>query len=182
MPSYYLDANVLLRWAEGQAADPKPEWAAAAERVSEIINGPGNTVVISEYTFVEFHDQVLRYRGNPMVEWDDDWVSAVQRSLMEWIEQGRISVQPPAARSIDVAVSYMSLARQAGFALSAHDAIHLHRVIDWAREIDERVTLVTGDKAFRRFIEAYPMTGNYIELEEINVTQDTVPGTPPAAD
>jgi hypothetical protein len=175
---YYLDASALVRWAEGQSDAPTPEQRAAASRVEEIIVSGEHTVAISELTFIEFHDSVLRYRSSPMREWTDAWVQAVQFRVMEWIESGSITVHPPAPRAIDVAVSYISMTRRAGRSLKAGDAIHLNRVIDWARENGEAVVLMTGDRGFERFLETFPAAARFVTLETVVVTQDEIPGTP----
>src|SRR5438105_4636107 len=142
-----------MRWAEGQAESPTNDQAVAAARVAEIISQRENTVAISELTFIEFHDQVLRYRAGGKVEWTDEWVNAVQTQLMEWIEVGMIAVQSSAPRAIDVAMTYISLARDAGRSLKAVDALHLDRVIEWAHDTGETVTFVTGDSAFSKFLD-----------------------------
>jgi hypothetical protein len=178
MGLHYLDANALLRWAEGQAISPTAEQAAASARVAEIIEDSENTVAISELTFIEFHDQVLRYRGGGKVEWTDEWVNAVQTQLMEWIESGRITVQPWPPRAIDVAMTYISMARDAARSLKAVDALHLDRVIEWAHDTGETVTFVTGDAAFAKFLDVVPAAGRFMVMEEIVVTQAPEPGTP----
>ena len=43
---------------------------------------------------LEFHDNLLRYRYRGQKEWTDEWLNRVQTKLMEWIETGRVSVQP----------------------------------------------------------------------------------------
>lgn len=178
MAPFYLDANALLRWAEGQSASPTADQLTAATRVEEIINDVNNAVVISELTFIEFHDQLLRYRASGKIEWTDAWVSSVQSHVMEWIEEGRISVQAFAPRSVDVAMSYISIAREAGRSLKAADAIHLDRAIEWAHDTDETVTVVTGDRSFSRFLDVIPAAARFITVEEIVVTQPPEPGTP----
>lgn len=178
MGLHYLDANALLRWAEGQAASPTDDQAAAAARVAEIIGDAQNTVAISELTFIEFHDQVLRYRARQAVEWTDEWMNSVQTQLMEWIEAGTITVQSSAPRAIDVAMTYISMARDAGRSLKAVDALHLDRVIEWAHDTGETVTLVTGDSAFSKFLEVAPAAARYITIEEVVVSQAPEPGTP----
>jgi hypothetical protein len=162
----------------GQRAATTADQASAAEKVSQIICDVEDTVVISELTFIEFHDQVLRYRATGKVEWTDTWVSSVQTKLMEWIEGGEILVQPSAPRSIDVAMSYISMARDSGRSLKAADAIHLDRVIEWAHDAEETVVLVTGDRAFSRFLEVIPAANRFVTVEEITVTQLPEPGTP----
>jgi hypothetical protein len=166
-----------MRWAEGQAASPTADQAAAAARVVEIINASENTVAISELTFIEFHDQALRYRASGKAEWTDEWVDGVQTQLMEWIESGLLTVQPQAPKTIDVAMSYISIARDAGRSLKAADAIHLDRVIEWAHDSDQTVTLVTGDRAFSNFLDVIPAATRFVVIEEIIVTQPSTPGT-----
>jgi hypothetical protein len=178
MALVYLDANALLRWAEGRSEQPTTDWTTASERVAEIVTEPSNTVAISELTFIEFHDQVLRYRARNQVEWTDDWVNSVQTQLMEWIEGGTITVQSSAPRAIDVAMTYISIARDAGRALKAADALHLDRVIEWAHDTGETVILVTGDAGFSKFLEVVPAAASFITIEEVVVTQAPEPGTP----
>jgi hypothetical protein len=146
--------------------------------VAEIIGDAENTVSISELTFIEFHDQVLRYRARQAVEWTGEWMNSVQTQLMEWIEAGTITVQSSAPRAIDVAMTYISMARDAGRSLKAADALHLDRVIEWAHDTTETVTLVTGDAAFSKFLEVVPAAARYITIEEVVVTQAPEPGTP----
>lgn len=177
MARFYLDANALMRFAEGQSLSPTNDQTVAADRVAAIISDPAHVVSISEMTFIEFHDQVLRYRASNKAEWTDEWVSDVQTHLMEWIESGRINVQPPAPKTIDVAMSYISMAREAGRSLKAADAVHLDRVIEWAHESGEIVTMVTGDGAFAKFLDVFPAAARFITIEEIVVTQEVQPGT-----
>jgi predicted nucleic acid-binding protein len=174
---FYLDANALMRWAEGQATSPTPEQTAAATRVAEIIDDNKNTVWISELTFIEFHDQVLRYRASAKLEWTDGWVTSVQTSLMRWIESGRVNVQPHTPKSIEVAMSYISMARELGRSLKAADAIHLDRAIEWAHDVRETVVLVTGDRAFANFLDVIPSATRFVTIEQIVVTQPPEPGT-----
>ena len=180
MPSpHYLDANALMRWAEGKCAAPTADQSAASARVEAFIVDADVTVSISEVTIIEFLDIVLRYRWSPNQEWDETWMFAVQTQFMEWIESAHITVHPPAPRAIDVAISYVSLARSVGIALKAMDAIHLSRALEWSHELGTTVTLVTGDRAFSRFLDAFPTAQQFIVLEEIVVTQPPEPGTPP---
>lgn len=177
MTRFYIDASGLMRWAEGQTASPTADQATAASRVEEIILDDDSTVQISEMTFVEFHDTVLRYRNSGRQEWTDEWLRRVQTQLMEWIESGRLAVRPPDPRALDVAMSYISMAREAGRSLKAGDAIHLNYAIEWAHEASEQVTLVTGDQGFERFIQVFPAASRFITLEMVVVTQEPMPGT-----
>jgi hypothetical protein len=96
---------------------------------------------------------------------------------MAWVEDGDIAVVRSTPRAIEIAISYISLAREAGISLKAIDAIHLHHAIEWAHETGDVVAVATGDAAFARFSRFFPATGTFIAIEEINVTQPPVPGT-----
>jgi hypothetical protein len=177
MGNFYLDSNALVRWAEGLADGATAEQQVASARIAELVTDDASEVAMSEYTFIEFHDRVLRYQAMQKVEYDAPWVDRVQTAFMELLETGRIQVLPPAPRAIDVAMSYISTARDAGVALKAVDALHLHAAIDWAHDTKTQVTVVTGDRAFSRFLAFAPAAGRFLSIEEVNVTQAVEPGT-----
>jgi hypothetical protein len=174
VPLYYLDANPLMRWAEGQAETATGDQLAAAARVEAIINDGGSKALLSEYTFLEFYDNILKYQAVDASTWSAEWVRTVQLQLMSWIGAGRLEVLPPALRAVDVATSYISLARKNERALRAMDAVHFGLAIETARESKTQVVLVTADKAFERFLEIVPAARTFITIEEISVTQAPV--------
>lgn len=64
----------------------------------------------------------------------------------------------------------MTVAQNEGRALNAWDAAHLCRAMEWAREVGESVTLLTGNRAFENFLDLFPVVAQFVELEKIVVT------------
>jgi predicted nucleic acid-binding protein len=170
MSQHYFDANPLMRWAEAQAASASERSTTASQRVEELL-AAGATVAISEITLIEFHDNVCAYRrNNKPGDHDDEWLQKTQTEVMNWIADGRLSVLAPVFHMVETAMSYITLAQSRGQALRAWDAVHLCRATEWAHETGGKVTIVTGDADFGKFLGLFPKLGDFVAIETIGTS------------
>ncbi len=119
---------------------------------------------------MEFHSNLCGHRRNNVhSDHDDAWFDDVRYILMGWIANGRLEVLAEESRTIETAMSYISLAQEEGKRLKAWDAVHLCRATQWARDIGERVTVVTGDGDFEAFLSLFPTFREFVEVETVGV-------------
>lgn len=169
MALYYFDTNPLMRWAEAQSQWADSRNRTAAQRVEELVQGQ-EQLAMSEVTLIEYHDRICRHkRDSKLSEYDAAWLGSVQAGVMQWVAAGRLTILEPTPRMFETAMFYISLAQTQERSLKAWDAAHLCRAMEWAREAEERVTILTGDGDLRALLDLFPKFRDYVDIEPIGI-------------
>lgn len=165
---YYLDANSLLDWAEGQGASPIPRLAKIAQKVESIIENSGVATAISWVTLVEYNSNVfhfVRSQRHDRVPLDGHWAALVQDRVWAWLSAGQLEMLPSYPKAIERGLTLVREAtRDFNTRLHAWDAVHVIHAVSWARLVDQKVTIVTSDSDFTNFLQVFPEFGEHVLL------------------
>ena len=161
----YLEANALCYWATAAADPPDPRDYRIGTRVFDIIEDQANRIAISELCLAEFQNTLCNMERGEQPQFSAQWADRSFNNLMERIATGRIEVLATPPRLLeDVMVLIRWVTRYHRRNFRAWDAGHLRSAYAWARELNQRVTLVTNDSDFKKLYEVYPGHSEYVEL------------------
>lgn len=139
---------------------------AIARQVNRIIMKNDCINAISEITISEYQSNLFDWvRDDSKPDFDLGKADDCSNQLMRWIDEGRIEVlgQPP--KLIEKALAYVrTAAAEKACSFRAWDAVHLFQACDWAKTIGAVVNIITNDRAFYRYINAFPEFSAHVRL------------------
>ena len=129
------------------------------------MNDSANRVAISELCLAEFQNTVCTMERGTGSQFSAQWADLSINSLMERIAAGSVEVLATPPRLLeDVMAIVRWVTRDHGRSFKAWDAGHLRCACVWARDLDQRVTLVTNDSDFKKLYKVYPEYSKYVNL------------------
>lgn len=172
---FYLDANGLVCWADARVPTPAALDARVGAVVDRLVHG-GDVTAISEITLLEVHSTIHKHAlDSRLPQHDLPWADAAITDLMEWLATGDLqvlAVPPKVAEMAMVNIEQVSKLRQklgTSLKIRAWDAAHIYQAARWAREIGERVTIVTADADVILVVTSEPAFSRYLDILNPNL-------------
>jgi len=135
------------------------------KRVDALIADGAATRAISEITLAEAFSTICSLQRGQTLGYDGTWARAVEDSIMGWISSGNVLVLPLPPKLVEKAIYYVLTAtREHGRDLRAWDAAHLYHAAVWAKQVGNKVHLVTNDKDFPKILDVYPEFRQYVDV------------------
>jgi len=164
----YLDADPLLRRAEVLGGKPGQRAADVDQRLASIFRQTGHRFAATPVTIIEVHTNFCKWviQNEPTHrQFDGEWFDRAFEQLMADLKSGRIEVLQLPPKVFETAMMHVTAASlELGRNLRGWDAVHVVSASSWSRQLGERVTLLTGDRQVREFVETFPEFGQWIDI------------------
>jgi hypothetical protein len=171
MTLVYCDTSAILDWLESSASKPTSKAAICGPRLVRILRSEGVTAGIGELTIIETLNAVhtaWRDTDRKKAAYDGDWARESQASLLEAVAARTFQVLKYGPADMEHAlmlVTQMTEWHRRDF--RAWDAVHLRLAVQWSRETDEPVQLVTSNGDFEAFLDLHPAFRRHIDLVDL---------------
>jgi predicted nucleic acid-binding protein len=177
----YFDTSALMRWLEGDVANPKEMNSRIRPMVEQILSGT-DRLAISEMTIVELLSNVTHNWRNqdPQCQpFDDAWAGRSRQRFMSLIADGRLEVIPVPTRAIEHAIAILDLAAsEHQLRVGVQDAVHMITACAWAYREAAAVRFYTSDDDYNQLTDAYPQYLRFAKV--VNLEALTRPAADPA--
>lgn len=166
----YLDTSGLIGWACGTSGSAEARDLTCTKNVAQLVRSDA-ILVASPVTLAEF-STVLHGLVRDGQGWRSSFdlgsADRVEEQLMRWLAQGDLKVRNLGPKAFEMGMVYVaSASREHGRKMRAWDAIHLYEACRWSRELDQQVSLATGDDDFAKFIEIFPEFGKHVLILDV---------------
>ena len=166
----YLDTSGLVGWACGTSGSPEVRDQACAWNIEQLVEGK-SLLVASSITLAEF-STVLHVLVRDTEGWrgsfDLEAADKVEAQLMRWLAEGELKVRNLGPKAFEMGMAYVvGASREQGGKMRAWDAIHLYEACRLSRELDQQISLATGDEDFSEFIGIFPEFGKHVLVLDV---------------
>ena len=166
---HYLDTCAVVSWCYANTSLANSLDSACSAALNSLLATPTSKVAISELTLIEWHGSLARlWRDTAARQIGEEWVRSSMAKLMKEIASEALKVIAVPPKAAEHAMLLVTVAtRDHNLSFKAWDATHIITAAAWARSVGEKVTFVTSDKAFEKFLDKYGYFRNLVNLNLI---------------
>lgn len=163
---YYLDTCTLVGWCCADTSSANSLDYACSAALDRLLVSSTSRVAISELTLIELHNTLAKlWRTSNASHFDELWVASSMKKVMAKIASDALEVVAAPPKATEHAMLLVTLAtKDHGLGFKAWDARHLITAAGWARGVGEQVRIVTSDKDFKRFFDAFDYFRQLVDL------------------
>jgi hypothetical protein len=163
----YLDTSAVCDWLEIAASAPTEKAARCGPQVEVLLKDASRQFAVSEITIIEALNAMhTNWRSTEArkASYDEAWARESQARLLEAVADGLLGVRPSAPGDLEHALMWVTGMTEMGRNFRAWDAVHLRIAVQWSRETDQVVNLITSDGDFNAFLTEHAFFAKHIDL------------------